>query len=465
MNIIILGAGQVGTTLIQYLCAEHDVTVIDTDPPRLIELQNRFDVRAITGSGAYPHILEEAGAKDADMLIAVTSSDECNIVACQIAYTLFNIPAKIARVRCKELSRYPELFGRDKIAIDTIINPAELVIHRLVRQVEHPGTLMVLDFADGKIQVAAVRVESGSELAGRRLKEIHQELSDTQARVVGVLRADDLMAPESDMQLKAHDELYFCAPSEDINEATQILLGKEIKYRRIMIAGGGNIGLGLAQRLESKYNVKLIEHGDVNCSLAAERLHDAIVLHGDASDSHLLKNENIDETDLFCSVTNDDEANMMSAILAKRLGAKVTIALVNKQTYAHYLIERSPDIDMAISPQRITGGKILTYLRKGDMVNVYSFPRGKAEALEVIVHGEAGRSSVVGKSIEQLRLPSDVVVCAVLRGDKALSATHDLVIENQDHIVLFVCDKKHIKTVEKLFQVDPEYITEYGGQS
>jgi len=458
MKILIIGAGQVGSTLAQNLSLEHDVTVVDYDQDQLMLLQSRLDIRTIAGNGADPEVLAAAGANDADIFIAVTSNDECNMLACQIAYCLFKTPAKIARVRGQHFEAYPQLFEPGNLAVDTLINPAQLVTQRLLRQIQHPGTMMVLDFANASIQVASIRATPPCPLIGRKVRELTHDLAGLEARVVALLRDRKMLLVDGDMIIQPHDELYYIAKSKDLNKATHALLQNEQRFRRIMIAGGGNIGTSLASQLENDYNVKVLEQDPEKSERAAEALHQAVVLMGDAADAELLQSENIDEVDLFCSLTNDDEANIMSAILAKRLGAKTTIALVNRQTYAHYLIERSPDIDMAISPQRITGGKILTFLRKGDIVNVYPLPRGFAEVLEIVVHGDEKGSKVVGRALSKIKMPSGCAICAVYREKKMFLPEPDTKLQDGDNVVLFVTDRSDLPAVEKLFQVSPNFL-------
>ena len=458
MNILILGAGQVGSTLAQNLSAEYDITVVDIDYDSLAVLQNRLDIRTVQGAASDPRVLEEAGVNDTDMLIAVTNSDDCNIVACQIAYSLFKTPTKICRVKGNHLDQYPQLLEPGNLAIDTIINPADLVTQRLVRQIQHPGTQMVLDFVDGKVQIAAVRAMPPCHLCGRKIQELRHDLADFEVRIVGLLRNDNMMVPTPETMIQPHDELYFCTHSRELNKVTQTLLQQEQRFRRILIAGGGNIGIALGKQLEKDYSVKLLERDPKQCERAAEQLHEAVVLMGDVADTELLQSENIDEVDLFCSITNDDEANIMSAILAKRLGARATIALVNRQTYAHFLIERSPDIDMALSPQRITGGKILTFLHKGDFVNVYPLTRGRAEALEVIVHGSETTSKIVGKTIGEAKLPKGCEIIVVVREDDIHFAKPGFDIQDGDRLLIFVADRKVMPALEKLLQVAPSFI-------
>jgi len=458
MKILILGGGQVGTTLAQSLSLEHDITLVDIDSDCLLQIQNRLDVRTLQGYAADPRVLAQAGGEDADMLIAVTSSDEVNMIACQVSYALFKTPTKIARVRGHHFDDYPQLFEDNQLNIDTIINPAELVTERLVRQIEHPGTAVILDFAEGNLQMAAVRATPLGSLCGRKVMELGHDLANLKAGIIGVLRNEQTIPATPDLVIQPHDLLFYFAAAEDLSDTTQALLQSALKYRRIMLAGGGNIGISLAKRLEDDYKVKIIEHDPGQCEKAAEQLHHTVVLVGDSADTELLQSESIDEVDMFCSVTNDDEANIMSAIVAKRLGAKTTIALVNRQTYAHFLIERSPDIDMALSPQHITGSKILTYLRKGDIVSLYAFPNGLSEALEIVVHGDNKSSKVVGKPINKIKWPSGTKVYAVAREDDILIAEEDTVIEAGDHLIMVLMDRRSVPQLERLFSVSPDFI-------
>lgn len=458
MKVVILGAGQVGSTLAENLSQDHDVTVLDIDAERLLMLQSRLDIRTVQGSSSSPKALEDAGVQDADMLIAVTSNDESNILACQIAHSLFKVPTKIARVRNREITAYPHLFTPENIPVDLVINPAQLVTEHLVRLIAHPGTQLVWDFASGAAKIAGIEALPRSELIGRQVKEFLHDLADVNAKLVAICRNERTFFPESDTIIAAHDLLIFIAAADDVNTVSKVLLQEEPRYRRIMLAGAGNIGIQLAEILEGKHSVKLLDHSPRQTEIAAQALSKTVVLTGDASDADLLISENIDETDLFCSVTNDDEDNIMSAIVAKRLGAKHTIALVNRQSYAYHLIERSPDIDMALSPQKVTGGRIMTCMYTGDISNVYIMPRGEAQAIELTLHGEAGTSKVVGRTIKELKLPSVMKVCAVVRQAVVLTPADDFILAEGDHVVIFLLDKTKMKEVEKKFLVTAEFI-------
>jgi len=457
MKIIILGAGQVGTSLAKNLLVDHDVSLIDNNSEKLRIIQNKFDVRTICGSGAHPHILEDAGAQDADMLIAVTSSDEINIVACQMAYSLFKTPSKVARIRNKSYLRYPKIFDNDHIPIDIIINPSELVTTRLLRIVQNPGSFQVLDFANSSMQMIGVNVSPLSLVAGISVAEFRGNLPEIDARIVTIIRKGIAIGFSAETIIKTNDDVFFVSHNEHVHAILALIRPKQRNIKRILIAGGGNIGTAFAQNLEKDYLVKLIESNYNQCHKTAEILNDTVVLFGDAADAELLEAENIDEIDLFCSVTNDDDANIMSAMLAKKMGAQSTMALVNSLSYAS-LIDDGSTIDVALSPQRTTIGVILTYLRKGDFVNIYAYNSGMCEAMEVVIHGDKENSAVIGKSIKELNLPNSVNIGAIVKDHMAYIAHGDTIIDKGDHLILAVSDLSYIRSLEKLFEVSPSFI-------
>lgn len=456
MKIIILGAGQVGGTLAQNLANEaNDITVVDTDESRLRELVDRFDIGVVTGEASHPTVLMQAGIEDADMLIAVTNNDELNMIACQVAYSLFRTPTKIARIRANAYLNQPDLFGPDGLPIDVLISPERLVSDYIFRLIEHPGALQVLDFADGKIQLVAVKAYYGGPLVGQELSFLRQHMPTLETRVAAIYRRDRAITPEGSTVIEADDEVFFIAAKSDIRAVMSELRRLETPYKRIIIAGGGNIGFRLARSLESRYDVKLIEFHLDRCRYLSERLHRTIVLHGSASDQELLLEENIEDTDVFLALTNDDEANIMSSMLAKRLGARKVMTLINNPAYVDLV--QGGEIDIAISPQQTTIGSLLTHVRRGDIVNVHSLRRGAAEAIEVIAHGDARTSKVVGRAIEDIDLPAGASIGAILRetdkGSEVLIAHDDTVVETGDHVIAFLVDKKHTKDIEQLFQV------------
>jgi len=457
VKIIILGAGQVGSSLANHLASEaNDITVVDTERQRLQALLDRLDLRTVVGLASHPDVLAQAGAEDADMIIAVTNSDETNMVACQVAYTLFHTPTKIARVRAQEYLMHPQLFANEALPVDVLISPEQLVTDYIHRLIEYPGALQVLSFAEGKVQLAAVRAYYGGPLVGQELHKLRQHMPNVETRVAAIYRRNRPIIPEGTTVIEADDEVFFIAAKKDIRAVMGEMRRLERPARRVIIAGGGNIGRRLAKALENRYQVKIIDHNAERTRALSEELERTIVLHGDAADGDLLLEENIEDTDVFCALTNDDEANILSAMLAKRLGARKVMALINRAAYVD-LVE-SGEIDVAISPQQATIGSLLTHVRRGDVAAVHSLRRGAAEAIEAIAHGDHNASKVVGRAIEQIKLPHGTTIGAIVRGDEVLVAHHDTVIESEDHVILFVVDKKRIPEVERLFQVGATFL-------
>ncbi|MEJ1353402.1 MAG: Trk system potassium transporter TrkA [Candidatus Sedimenticola sp. (ex Thyasira tokunagai)] len=457
MKIIILGAGQVGTSVANNLVSEaNDITVVDQDPELLRALQDRLDLRTVQGHAAHPDVLMQAGAEDADMILAVTNSDETNMVACQVAYTLFHTPTKIARVRALGFTKYPQLFKGDALPVDVLISPEQLVTEYIMRMIKHPGALQVLDFAGGRARLVSVRAYHGGPLVGHELRALHWHIPHVDARIAVIYRQGQAVHPKGDTVIEVDDEVFFIAASENIRLVMNELRKSEKPYKRLIFAGGGNIGKRLASALERYYQVKLIECDKSRAQRVAEDLQKTIVLHGDVSDESLLLEENIEDTDLFCAVTNDDEANILSAMLAKRLGARKVMALINRGAYVD-MVQDGP-IDFAISPQQATIGTLLTYVRRGDVVMVHSLRGGTSEAIEAVAHGDPGSSQVVGRAVENIDLPPGANIGAIVRGSEVLIAHHDTVIRKEDHVILFLVDKQHISDVERLFQVGITYL-------
>jgi trk system potassium uptake protein TrkA len=452
MKIIILGAGQVGASVAGNLASEaNDITLVDEDPAVLQDLQDRLDIRTVRGHASYPEVLHQAGADDADMIIAVTSSDETNMIACQVAYTLFHTPTKIARVRSIEYLNHARLFAQEALPVDVLISPEQLVTDYIERLIEYPGALQVLDFANGSVQLVAVHAYHGGPLVGHELRELRDHMPGIDARVAAIFRQGKPIAPEGDTIIEVDDEVFFLAARKHIRAVMGELRKMDKPVKRIMLAGGGNIGLRLAAAIEHQYQVKIVEHNVERTKLLSETLDKAIVLLGDAADEELLLDENIENTDVFCALTNDEEANILSAMLAKRLGARKVMSLINRAAYVNLV--QSGAIDVAISPQQATIGSLLTHVRRGDVVMVHSLRRGAAEAIEAVAHGDRGSSRVVGQAIEDIKLPKGTTIAAIVRGEEVLIAHHDLVIETDDHVILFLADKSCIQEVERLFQV------------
>lgn len=452
MKILILGGGQVGGTLAENLANEaFDVTLVDHDPDVLDELRAKFDIQTVRGSASHPDVLRRAGADDADMLIAVTPSDEVNMVACQVCYSLFRTPTKIARIRNASYLAREGFFTQDHMPIDVLINPEEVVTDNIRQLLEHPGALQVLDFAGGKVQLVAVRAYYGGPLVGQELSFLREHMPNVDTRVAAIFRQGKAILPKGHTVLEADDEVFFIAAAEDINAVMSELRRVERPYKRVMIAGGGHIGTLLAKAIEPYYSVKLLEFDAARCEDLAELLDSTVVLHGDATDRELLLEENIEHCDVFCAVTNDDEVNIMSSLLAKRLGVRQVITLIGKPAYVDLV--QGGEIDIAISPQQATTSSLLTHVRRADIVQVHSLRRGAAEAIEAIAHGDAKSSKVVGRAVKDIELPTGTTIGAVVRGDEVMIAHDDVIVQSEDHVILFLLDKKQVPVVERLFQV------------
>jgi trk system potassium uptake protein TrkA len=445
LKIIILGAGQVGSTAAHQLSRElaNDVTVVDTRDEVLRDLQDRLDIRTVSGNAAHPGVLEAAGISGADMIVALTSSDEVNMIACQIAWTLFRTPTKIARIRAADYHRRPELFADTAIPVDLAVSPEQLVTDYVERLVRYPGALQVLDFADGRVRLVGMRALKGGKLVGHQLRELRAHIPDREVRVAAIYRGGQSIKPEGDTVISEHDEVFFIAARDDIRAMMKELSTEEAPVRRVVIAGAGNIGFRVASALEERAQVKLIERNVERARRAAEALRNTLVLTGDAADEELLLEENIDDMDVFVALTNAEEANILSAMLAKKLGARRVMALINKPSYAE-LIEGGK-IDITI-------GALLAHVRRGDVVRVHSLRRGAAEAMEAIVHADSRESPVAGKRIEQIELPEGTTIGAIVRGEQVIMAHHDTVIEAEDHVILFLTDRRHVEEVGRLFQ-------------
>jgi trk system potassium uptake protein TrkA len=458
MKIVILGAGQVGSTVAHSLSSEeNDITVVDTNASHLKNLQDRLDIRGVIGFASHPTVLVRAGIEDADLIIALTSSDEVNMTACQVAYTLYNTPTRIARIRSSDYINNAELFEREHCPVDVLISPETLVTQYIARLIEYPGALQVLDFADGRAQLVATQAYAGGPLVGHRLQTLREHMPrDADARVAAIYRQDKTIIPDGSTIIEENDIVFFLAAQRNIRTMMKELRPLDNPVRRIILAGGGNIGSNLARQLERKHHVKVIERDPERAEAIAENLEKAIVLVGDCADEELLREEAIDTTDVYCVLTNDDEANILSSMLAKQMGAEKVIAIINRPSYVD-LVESS-SIDIAVSPQQITIGALLTHIRRGNMVRIHSLRRGAAEAIEAVALGDKRSSKVVGRAIEDINLPTGTTIPAVVRGEEVIIAHHDTVILENDHVILFVPDKRQIAAVERLFQVGAIFI-------
>ena len=458
MKILILGAGQVGSSAAYHLSREeaNEVTVVDMRSDILRELQDRLDIRTVVGHAAHPDVLERAGANDADIVVALTDTDETNMVACQVSYTLFHTPTKIARIRAAEYMTAKMLFTQDAIPVDVRISPEQLVCEYIEQLILYPGASQVLDFADGRVRLVGAKADRDGLLVGQRIATLKEHVPNTEGRIAAIYRQGKAMLPEGDTVIQEGDEVFFIADRKDIRVFMSEMRSLEDPVRRVVIAGGGNIGLRLALALEQTNQVKIIERDQKRARHISEQLNKAIVLVGDAADEELLLEENIDNVDVFCALTNSEEANILSSMLSKRLGAHKVMALINRASYVD-LVEAG-SIDIAISPQQVTIGSLLSHVRRGDVVKVHSLRRGAAEAMEAIAHGTEDESKVVGRKIEDIALPKGAAIVALVREGQVIIAHHDTVIETDDHVILFLTDRRKIENLENLFQVGVSFV-------
>lgn len=451
MKIIIVGAGQVGSTLAQSLVSgRNEITVIDQNPSFLNELQDHYDLNVVEGNGAHPDVLMRAGAEDADLLVAVSSADEVNMIACQVAHSVFKVYRKIARIRSPEYIRYADiLFHKDQMPVDHVIAPEQLVTSYIKRLIDYPGALQVIEFAEGLVSLVGLKACYGGKLVGRAISTLRDHIPNVDARVAAIFRHGHAIKPLGTTIIEADDEVFFVADTRHIRVVMEELQPLEKPYKRVMIVGGGHVGSGLARQLEKNHRVKLIELSAQRAEELSSELSNTLILHGDAADQKLLSDERIEEIDVFIAVTNDDEANIMSAMLAKRMGVGKTLVLIQRNAYVDLV--QGGDIDIAISPQQATVSALLRHIRRDFFVNDYSLRKGAAEAIELIAKGDENTSKVVGREIRELNLPPGTTVGALVRGSEVLIAHDDIVIQDDDHVILFLVDKKYVEDLEQLF--------------
>lgn len=459
MKILILGASQVGSSIADVLVGEeNDVTMVDINPHVLQQLQSRLDIRTVSGNAAHPSVLRAAGAEDASLVLAVTDNDEVNMVACQVAETFFGTPTKIARIRAKDYLNNRGLFNKESgINIDVVISPEVIVKDHIMRLIEYPGALQVLDFADGLVQLVGVKAVAGGALIGCRLEVLDDHMPNVEARVAAIYRNKQVITPVSETIIEEGDEVFFVAAREHIHAVMRAMRGKSNKTKRIFIAGGGNIGLNLAKDLESKgYSIKLVENNPARAEQIADQVQNTVVLYGDAADAGLLVQENIEGADVFCAVTEKDEINILSAKLAKQLGAKRVMSLVNRPAYVEHIEHH--DINSIISPRVATIGSVLAHIRRGDVVAVHSLRGGRAEAIEAIAHGDKNSSKVIGKGVREIPFPPGTGIGAIVRNEQVIIPGKETIVEAEDHVIVFMDDKSCIGDVEALFQVAVTFI-------
>ena len=466
MNIIILGAGRVGESVAVSLVSEkNDITMVDMDPERLRVLQDRLDLRGVVGNGIQPSVLSEAGAQDADMLIACAALDETNLVACKVAHDMFNIPTTIARIRSPEFPESGPLMSRAGFAVDEVICPEESLTRYIRKLIAYPEALQVLEFADGLVSLIAVRAISGGPMVRHIISELPQLVPNIDMRFVAIYRMDESgkdrqVLCEGETRIEPGDEVFVLAATKDIRRVLETLRRRDQPVKRVMIAGGGKVGLRLARQLRGECRVKILEHDPKRCEYLTTQLPvDTLVLCGDSTDEELLEEEHVNDTDLFLALTSDDEDNIMACLLAKRMGAKRVLALINRKAYADLV--QGTQIDIALSPSQTVIGELLAHVRRGDVEVVHSLRRGDAEALETVARGDRKSSKVVGRRIEELPMPAGAQIGAIVRGEGAEARViiphHDTVIEADDHVVVFLPRKRMVRDVEKLFQVGAMY--------
>ena len=471
MKIIILGAGRVGESVAESLVSErNDITMVDIDPARLREVQDRLDLRTVAGNGIQPSVLREAGIEDTDMLIACAPMDETNLVACKVAKEAFNVPTTIARVRSPEFEDGDPLLERKGFAVDKVICPEQSVTAYIRKLIQYPEALQVLEFANGLVSLIAVRAVAGGPLVQHSLAEIPQLVPGAEMRIVAIYRQDKgLTDLDGGTRIEPGDEVFVLAATADIRTVLGALRRMDRPVKRVMIAGGGKVGLRLARQIRGEYQIKIIEPGAARCEYLATQLPaDVLVLQGDASDQDLLGEENVQDMDLFVALTSDDEDNIMSCLLAKRLGARRVIGVINRGAYADLV--QGTQIDIAISPAHAVIGELLAYVRRGDVEAVHSLRRGAAEALEAIVRGDAKTSRIAERRVDELPLPKGAQIGALVRGlhlpdgseaenarPRVIIAHHDTVILPHDHVIVFVPRRRMVREVEKLFQVSATF--------
>ncbi|MDA8924807.1 Trk system potassium transporter TrkA [Gammaproteobacteria bacterium] len=452
MKILILGAGRVGSSLARTLSREsYDVSIVDVNKDKLLKLQEDSDLATVIGHASHPDTLASAGADNDTILLAVTSSDECNITACQIAKSKFNVKKTICRLSDASYLNSLDAFGKDNI--DIAIGPENEVTDHLVDLIKHPGAEQIETFANGLLKVVSVKAKRDGMLVNRALKSIKSDMPETSAFVPAIFRKGKPFIPDGKTIIKENDELYFVAAEEDIDTVVQEMRLQDTSSSRVMIIGGGKIGFALAKKLEDKYKIKIIDPDRDRCEVLSRELNRTIVLNGGGSDEELLKSENIENIDVFCALTNDDETNIMSAFLAKKLGAKKTIILVNNYTYINILPKNF--VDIALSPQRLTVSMVLQHLAEGDVPQdvIFKMESG-AEAIEGVVHRNQFTQEYLGKPVAEIPLPENCVVAAVTRGDETFMGSDGLLLSVGDRIIVFILGKTNKNQIQNLFLAD-----------
>lgn len=451
MKIVILGAGVTGSSVAGALASEeNDIVVIDFNPLLLDALKERFDIATVAGNAAHPSVLEQAGVSHADIVIAVTDSDETNMLACVIINALYSRPKTIARVRAIDYMKNPKLFGPLGIPVDHVISPEQIVMQSIRNLIDFPGVMHISDFADGLVRLFSVRVIEDGVLTGKKINALKERFTTGKIRVVSIFRNGKPQNINGESIIETDDEVFFVAPRQEVNKVLKELNKLEAPLRRIIIAGGGHVGKRLALALEDNHQVKIIEKDIRRAHKIASDLNKTVVLMGDCADESLLLDEAIESTDLFCAITDNDGVNIISASLAKSLGARKTICLLNHISYTKLLA--GTGIDVSVLPNQETLGSILKHVRRGDVAQVTSLCGGTAEAIEAIAHRGNGTNSVVGLPVNKVNFPAGIVLGALIRNREVISIHHDTVFEENDHVIMFAMDKKLVTNIEMTFQ-------------
>lgn len=456
MKIIIIGAGEVGYNLAGKLSKEgHDVVVVDHDPEKIRHVDETLDVKALLGKGSSPGILKEAGMEEAELVIAVTDSDEINMVACLIAGTQSKIPKRIARIRNLEYTHESRIFDEQHLDIDLCINPEMETAKTIVRLIENPGSADFAEFAEGRVELIGVKIEEDSYVTGKKLRELKEVRSlfpDLKVLIVAISREEQIIIPHGDETIFAGDILYAVVDRHSVTNVLAYLRKKEEPVRRVFIAGGTPIGFEVARQLqEGEVSVRLVEPDATRCQGMAETLEKVLILHGEMTDQSLLREEHIEDADFFVSTSNDEDANILASLLAKRLGAKKTITLVRQ---LHYLsVLPAIGIDAVVSPRLSAIGRIMHYIRKGKILSVATL---KEEAAEVIETVALETSDIVNRPIRELKFPKGAIIGAVVRGEEVIIPGGDDVILPDDRVVIFALQSA-ISKVEKTLMVKLEY--------
>lgn len=453
MKIIILGAGEVGTGLVEYLIDENnEITIVDNDVDRLRLLQNRYDLKVVNGHASFPGTLRNADASNADLIIAVTGSDETNMLACQLASSLFKTPKKIARIRNNDyLLEKDILFNKNSINIDNIISPEYLITEEISKLIEYPGTLNIADFCNDKISLTCVKAYYGGELVGYPVNHITKHISNVPVNIVAIYRNGKYIQVSNNSIIEADDEIFYVTLKGYTRYVMSVMQKLETPYRRIMIFGGTDIGVQLAHKLSKNYIVKLIETNESRALKLADEFDKTKVevCFSDPSNTDFLQEEHIDHIDLFVAVSESDEKNIMSSVLTKKMGAKKNIVLIKKQIYK--TIIEGDAIDIIISPQDATISALLTNIRHNGVESVKTLRRGEAEGLEVVLNGTKETSNIIGKNFSEITLPPYTTICAVSRDNVINIPNSEFEFEENDRIIFYISNKKYIKDLIKLF--------------